>query len=122
VRQRTWPDAENICVKYDEVSCQIHVGNVLVNCGWNNQANVDYPEDLTWGRDLGNLCHHVASAGARYQYNLMSDEIAQLQSKYEKLVNAINHYLEVQKFLAAPNEDTSASSDDFKQVLKECGE
>jgi len=47
------------------------------------------------------------------------DEIQILKRKLEVALNAMKHYLEVQKFLAEPNEDNSASSADFKEALKE---
>ena len=62
-------------VTYYEDSGKIYVGNVLVESTWNNEANQDYPEDLTWGRDIGFLCRHVANASAQYQHSIMSGEI-----------------------------------------------
>jgi len=33
---------------------------------WNNNANVDYPEDLTWGRMIGDLFKEAFELGQKY--------------------------------------------------------
>lgn len=47
-------------------------------------------------------------------------------AEYEKIIaeleGAIEHYLEVQKFLTAPQEDTCVSSNDFRIVLQKLKE
>ncbi len=30
---------------------------------WNDDANIDYPEDLTWGREIGELFHKAFALG-----------------------------------------------------------
>ncbi len=45
-------------------------------------------------------------------------ELTKLTEQNKAMRLAIEHYLEVQKFLAAPDEDTCASSNDFRECLK----
>lgn len=42
-----------------------------------------------------------------------------LMKDVEGLIKAIENYLEVQRFLAEPNEDTCVSSGDFRKALTE---
>ena len=46
-------------------------------------------------------------------------ESAKLVHICEVLIESIENYLEVQKFLAEPEEDTCVSSDDFRQALEQ---
>ena len=39
---------------YDEENCEILLNGVKI-ASWNDEAVQDYPEDLTWRRDIGVL-------------------------------------------------------------------
>lgn len=49
---------------HDNVIIVISNGNVCFT--WNDSANIDYPEDLTWNRLISNVFHDGVQAGINY--------------------------------------------------------
>jgi len=65
-------DSGRLTIKYpkgEDTIVSAYVDNVLV-FAWNDNANIDYPEDLTWGRDLS----EIFSAGIRAGKMLAKDK------------------------------------------------
>lgn len=53
-----------IKLQYNSGSCEIKADGVVI-AGWNDDANSDYPEDLTWSRDIGSLCERIYESAER---------------------------------------------------------
>lgn len=49
-------------LQYDKEMCQIKCGDKIVTT-WNDEASHDYPEDLTWSRDIGSLVQNSVDFG-----------------------------------------------------------
>ena len=56
------PDKEKNVIDYNSKTMEItYNGKVIAT--WNDDALIDYPEDLTWDRDIGSLVKQVFKAG-----------------------------------------------------------
>ena len=47
---------------YDNDTCEIKYNGVVIG-EWNDNANQDYPEDLSWNRDIGRLVSKIFESG-----------------------------------------------------------
>lgn len=64
---------------------------------WNNEANCDYPEDLTWYRDIGSLYRESFKAGAEHGFDACE---AQYFPMLEKLESALKFYGDGDKYFS----------------------
>jgi hypothetical protein len=49
-------------LKFDSETCTISVNGEEIG-KWNDEASIDYPEDLIWRRDIGSFAHEMYMAG-----------------------------------------------------------
>lgn len=49
-------------IQHNDENCEITYGDKVV-AGWNDEANTQYPEDLTWARTIGDLVSKAFDAG-----------------------------------------------------------
>ena len=49
-------------IQHNDENCEITYGDKVI-AGWNDEANTQYPEDLTWARTIGDLVSKVFDAG-----------------------------------------------------------
>ena len=52
-------------ITYDFETMEIKYGDTVIE-SWNDDALMDYPEDLCWRRDIGSLVHNIFKAGYEF--------------------------------------------------------
>lgn len=71
-------------ISYDSDTCEIKYNGITIGT-WNDEAHYDYPEDLTWDRDIGDLVCTIFDSG-------MLQGKAELESKLAKAKEALEFY------------------------------
>lgn len=59
--------------KYDELIIKVFVGDKQV-FEWYDQANIDYPEDLCWHRDISSVFYDGVEAGFKLAQKLKNEQ------------------------------------------------
>lgn len=71
-------------IKYDSESCEIKLNETVIG-EWNDEASIDYPEDLIWRRDISSFHHKAFKAG-------FDAGVAAERERAKVLVEALEYY------------------------------
>lgn len=77
----------------DDIVYNSETGEISVNgkvvANWDDEANVNYPEDLIWMRDIGGLFCNAYSAGKAAASADSANEIESLKARIAELEKQI---------------------------------